>query len=195
MIGFTPSWRLAQGSANNPIMSPMMPMPIGLSGLGDASDTSSIAPDAAAEPSTAMVSAPVSSALPATVQPSAALSSEIDGFLLNTPNPNSHDVVSFLKFYRGQDRLCAAQALVARGLNAHMVMAALRHLGFTGMLPGAIFGFFSLLVASATAYHGVRRNHGSVLSGVVWFAAGSLFPVLASIVAIGQGYAKPRPIG
>jgi hypothetical protein len=162
-------------------------------------DGTTIAPDGSATApdgtpiATAAVPAPVSSTLPATI-PSASLQSEIDGFLLNTPSPKSADVVSFLKLYRGEDRLCAAQALIARGLNAHMVASALRHLGVTGAIPTVVCNLLSLAVASAAAYHGVRRHHGSVIGGAWWFVMGGLFPVLTSVVALGQGYGKPRPL-
>jgi hypothetical protein len=164
-------------------------------GTVTAPDGTTISPAGAAAPTAMAVAQPVSSALPAALPASPALSSEIDGFLLGTPNPQIDDVVSFLKLYRGEDRLCAAQALIARGLNPHMVVSALRHLGWTGAIPQMLFGFLSLLVAAANGFHGVRRNHGSVGWGVWWFVMGGMFPVLTSIVAVGQGYAKPRPIG
>jgi hypothetical protein len=47
--------------------------------------------------------------------------------------------------------------------------------------------------AVASAYHGTRRNDGSVFWGVVWFALGAVFPVLTPAVGYAQGFGQRRP--
>ena len=44
--------------------------------------------------------------------------------------------------------------------------------------------------AFVSGYHGVRRNGGSILWGLVWFAAGAWLPGLVPLVAVGQGYGQ-----
>jgi hypothetical protein len=157
-----------------------------------APDGTTTAPDGTVT-APAAVAQPVSAALPAVLPAtSSALQNEIDGFLLSTPKPDQDDVASFLKLYRGEDRLCAAQALIARGLNPHMVAAALRHLGLHGAIPTLLAHFLTLAVAAASGYHGVRRNRGSVGWGALWFIAGGLFPIFTPIVAIAQGFGAPK---
>lgn len=46
--------------------------------------------------------------------------------------------------------------------------------------------------AAASAYHGVKRNHGSVWWGIAWFGLGALFPIITPVIAVAQGYAKPE---
>lgn len=43
----------------------------------------------------------------------------------------------------------------------------------------------------ASAYHGVKRNRGSVGYGILWGVAGALFPIITPGIALAQGYAKP----
>jgi hypothetical protein len=50
----------------------------------------------------------------------------------------------------------------------------------------------SLISAFASAFHGVKRNKGSVGYGLLWGAEGALFPVVTPAIAIAQGYAKPE---
>ena len=47
----------------------------------------------------------------------------------------------------------------------------------------------------ASAYHGLRRNHGSLVWGLVWGVAGHLLPLLVPALAVAQGFAKPRRCG
>jgi hypothetical protein len=42
------------------------------------------------------------------------------------------------------------------------------------------------------AYHGVRRNNGSLLWGAIWALAGRLMPVATVAFSIAQGYAQKK---
>jgi hypothetical protein len=42
------------------------------------------------------------------------------------------------------------------------------------------------------AYHGMRRNRGSIAWGLAWGLAGRLFPLLVPALAFAQGYAKEK---
>lgn len=55
---------------------------------------------------------------------------------------------------------------------------------------GAIFGALALASVAASAYHGVKRNGGSIGWGAVWGAAGAAFPVITPAIAAAQGFAK-----
>jgi len=58
---------------------------------------------------------------------------------------------------------------------------------------GATLGFvsISLLSGALSAIHGWNRDH-TPIAAWGWFTLGSLFPIVTPLVALGQGYAKPR---
>lgn len=58
---------------------------------------------------------------------------------------------------------------------------------------GATLGFasVSLLSGALSAIHGWNRDH-TPIAAWGWFTLGSLFPIVTPLVALGQGYAKPR---
>lgn len=124
--------------------------------------------------------------------PASSLQSEVDGFLLTAgSSPSSSDIASFLKLYpSGADRDAAAHELVARGIDP---TAAMRFLDTTGRITTSmVIGALSIVSAAASGYHGVRRNRGSIGWGLWWFAVGSLFPVVTPVIALAQGFAKPK---
>jgi hypothetical protein len=129
--------------------------------------------------------------------PTSALSQEIDGFLLRSPQPSSADVANFLKLYSvGDQRNAAAQALIARGVSAATISAALTFLSTTGKLTkNSILGVLSMASAAASGYHGFKRNHGSFGWGLWWFTMGAIFPIFTPVVALARspGFAKPLP--
>ncbi len=43
-----------------------------------------------------------------------------------------------------------------------------------------------------SAYHGLRRNRGSLAWGLAWGVAGRLFPLLVPALAVAQGFAKEK---
>jgi hypothetical protein len=70
--------------------------------------------------------------------------------------------------------------------------AAVIHLGEDqAPAPMISSGTRRKLSAIASAYHGVRRNNGSVMWGVTWAVLGYI-TMLTPVIAVGQGFAKPR---
>lgn len=59
---------------------------------------------------------------------------------------------------------------------------------------GSAIGFTMLSLASgiASAYHGSRRYPRRVWPAVGWGVMGMIFPVITPVVAVAQGYGKPR---
>lgn len=49
----------------------------------------------------------------------------------------------------------------------------------------------SLISGSISAYHGFRRNRGSVPWAIGWGLLGGAFPVIVPVLAYLQGFAKP----
>lgn len=45
--------------------------------------------------------------------------------------------------------------------------------------------------SAASAYHGYKRNRGSVGWAVAWGALGGLFPVITPAIAVAEGFGKP----
>lgn len=54
------------------------------------------------------------------------------------------------------------------------------------------WGLVSLLSAVASGYHGYKRYGGNVGWTALWGLGGAVFPIIVPIVALIQGYAKPR---
>jgi len=65
------------------------------------------------------------------------------------------------------------------------------------VLPALSTGqmILSLLGAGIGAFHGARRNHGSVLWGLVWGTAGAAAPVITTGIAAAQGIGRPKGKG
>ena len=55
-----------------------------------------------------------------------------------------------------------------------------------------VVGALVALSVGASAYHGYKRNHGSLGWGVAWGALGGLFPVITPAIALAQGFGKPE---
>lgn len=125
--------------------------------------------------------------------PQTALDAEIDGFLLRSPNPSSSDVADFLKLYvAGEPRNIAAKALIARGVAASNVSAALTFLNASSTWSfKKVGGVLAILSAMVSGFHGYRRNR-SVGWGLYWFVAGGIFPVVTPVIAVAQGFAKRK---
>lgn len=64
--------------------------------------------------------------------------------------------------------------------------------GLEPPVPTKIRMFASLASAAVSAYHGTRRNGGSIFWGTVWFSLGALFPVITPVVAVAQGLGECR---
>jgi len=122
------------------------------------------------------------------------LDREIDGFLLRAPKPTSSEVSSFLQLYSGEDRSRAARRLIERGVSPTAVSNALSWLDTSSKFrisANTWNGILTLASAAASAYHGYRRNQ-SIPWAAVWFAFGTIFPIFTSVIALAQGYAKPK---
>lgn len=63
-----------------------------------------------------------------------------------------------------------------------------------GSLNGAGVAVAAVSTASMalSAYHGLKRNRGSIGYAVLWGIMGATFPVLVPVIAFGQGFAEPE---
>ena len=126
---------------------------------------------------------------------------DVTSFLAMNPTPTSAQITLFLQNYSNpSDQSAAAQALVTAGVDAMLVSSAMQSLSMPSMSVSSwinsamIFELLAVASAGVSAYHGVKRNHGSIGWGVWWFLMGGLFPVITPIIAIAQkpGFAKPK---
>lgn len=53
------------------------------------------------------------------------------------------------------------------------------------------YGLLATASMAASAYHGVKRNKGSIGYGIWWGIMGAMFPVITPAIAVAQGFAKP----
>lgn len=121
-------------------------------------------------------------------------SEPIDGFLLANPHPSSTDVADFLKAYPPEQRGTMAQSLIARGVSANTISAALRWLETTDRVRGnwpTIAGVLAVASAAASGYHGYKRNN-SIGWALWWFLMGSIFPIVTPVIGIAQGFGKRK---
>lgn len=51
----------------------------------------------------------------------------------------------------------------------------------------------SLAGASLGAYHGYKRNHGSIGWALAWAFFGSVFPLITVPIALAQGFGEEEP--
>lgn len=54
--------------------------------------------------------------------------------------------------------------------------------------------FYQILAAASagvSAYHGYKRNNGSVGWAIVWGFLGGAFPVITPSIALAEGFAEP----
>lgn len=115
----------------------------------------------------------------------------VDGFV-HAGNYSASTVAAFLRRFPAGDRASVAASLVAAGVPATSASVALDN---AGRLDGFSLGFWEVLQlasVAASAYHGARRNRGSFGWALGWGVLGAIFPIVTPIVAIAQGYAKPK---
>ena len=65
--------------------------------------------------------------------------------------------------------------------------------GLETVSPELRMGVYALsaLSAGASAFHGYRRNRGSLGWAIAWGLLGGVFPVITPAVALAQGFGKP----
>jgi hypothetical protein len=114
---------------------------------------------------------------------------------LNVPRPGAPEVVS------GYESPEPGAATIHLG--GYMPEGAARGYGQTMLSADAPapekpfdMGLVRKASALAAAYHGVRRNNGSILWGLVWAAAAFVSPLYGTLVpafAMAQGFGEARP--
>lgn len=119
---------------------------------------------------------------------------EITGFLTQSPKPSSTQVAEFLRIYpAGVQRTSAAQALIARGVDPKAISNALTWLATSEKWdPTKLKGVLSIVAAGGMAFHGYRRNRGSIGWAIAWFLGGLVAPVIGTAIAFAQGYGKAK---
>lgn len=122
---------------------------------------------------------------------------DINSFLTANAAPDVTATANFLMAYQTADQAGVAQELVNNGVDAMVVSAAMNQVAdraqFMGVDKSWIWGALTLASAGASAFHGTRRNNGSIFWGGVWFLGGLLFPAITPAIALGQGFTKVKP--
>lgn len=97
------------------------------------------------------------------------------------------------------DRQTLAELLLARGVDSSRVRNALESLAPAGeeeyfgysKRGWAIYAAVSTVSMAVSAYHGYKRND-SIGWALAWGLLGSLFPVITPVIAVAQGFGKPK---
>jgi hypothetical protein len=124
-------------------------------------------------------------------------------------DPTSFDIAAAMSAFSPEDQNRLAVKLLARGMNPEMVSEGIKRArGITGhseeMWPGfwasrtpeqknkiKIWGVLATISMAASAYHGYKRND-SIGWAIGWAICGSLFPVITPVIAVAQGFGKPK---
>jgi hypothetical protein len=115
---------------------------------------------------------------------------------------DSYELASLLSNYDRDTQQRIGAAIIGAGGDAVVVGGALTRIeaanGYADngyhrkrTLGGVAWGVASTASAAASAYHGYRRND-SLGWGLWWFLMGALFPIVTPVIALAQGYGKPR---
>jgi len=103
----------------------------------------------------------------------------------------------------GGDPCCSDMAMAtsrSRSLSGYIPEGAARSFGNTLMgesapAPVDTSGMIRKVAVLASAYHGVKRNNGSIFWGLAWAAAAYVTPLNGAIVpalGVAQGFGKPK---
>lgn len=119
----------------------------------------------------------------------------IDGLLLRAPQPSSTVVETFLRtFPEGLERNSAAQALIARGVDANIIASALTGLqteSWWSANKTTVWGVLATVSMALSVYHGYRRNN-SIGWAIFWGLGATLLPVVTPVIAVAQGFGKRK---
>lgn len=113
----------------------------------------------------------------------------VEGLLAKNPQPSQGDLVAFLKLLSSEERDVALRLLIELGVSPVAVTSARAAIGAAQRSQWKTYA--TLVAAGAAGFHGYRRNE-SLFWGLSWFALGSLFPIVTSVVALAQGFGQPR---
>lgn len=61
-----------------------------------------------------------------------------------------------------------------------------------GSASGTVWGILSAASVGVSAYHGYKRNNGSIGWAIGWAMLGGLFPVITPAIALAQGLGKRK---
>lgn len=105
--------------------------------------------------------------------------------------------------YKGAGNDCGCGSPIATNVQPHgLLIAGARRLsglsgGFGTFADGIeptpmhyVYGVASIAGTAAGAYHGFKRNGGSVGWAIVWGLLGGMFPVITVPIAFAQGFGK-----
>lgn len=113
----------------------------------------------------------------------------VDGFLAKNPSPNAEDVADLFKLIPDRSWSEVSRSLVANGVSPVVVRNGLDTV--TADRKAWIKSGLVLVSATASAFHGARRND-SIVWGAWWFLMGLAFPIFTPIIGVAQGFGKRK---
>lgn len=121
------------------------------------------------------------------------------GYPQNVLRPSDKGCVTCTAMLRIDDDTRRNMAGLQLGKLGLLPLKGLRGVGLRGFYdyvsanPGAYAAWMVLSAVSvgASAFHGYRRNRGSIGWALGWGLLGGLFPIITPAIALAQGYGKP----
>jgi hypothetical protein len=126
--------------------------------------------------------------------------------LASDPMLASQTIAAAMSVLEIEDRKTLAAKLLARGVDPRVVENGLMWadgyaqngtVNFMDTLTPdqkrnfKIYSILGTVSMAASAYHGYKRNQ-SIGWALVWGLLGGLFPVITPVIAVAQGYGKPK---
>jgi hypothetical protein len=105
-------------------------------------------------------------------------------------------LATFINSYTAEDQGRAKKELLLQGVSATAIEWALRPSTNADYFNSKWFWVHSALSSisgAACAYHGYKRNN-SIGWAIGWFFLGSIFFPLTPVIAVAQGFGKPKKV-
>jgi hypothetical protein len=117
------------------------------------------------------------------------------GKALAEQHPTSWDLAAALKPLDKDSRAKVIAAYIANGGSSFTLESAQRDLDRWSVSPtvATIWGIAATASFAACVYHGYKRNN-SVGWAIGWGALAALFPIITPVIAVAQGFGKPKKV-
>ncbi len=86
---------------------------------------------------------------------------------------------------------CSQAAMYPPGYAPAPEFRGLAQLDYSDPMVRTGLALISTAGMAVSAYHGYKRNRGSIGWTIGWALLGGAFPIITPVVAVAQGYAKP----
>ena len=113
----------------------------------------------------------------------------VNAFVARAPSPSGAEISTFLRMLPFSKWQAATESLIIAGVPSQSVEAGITLA--TQNTTSWIKDSLSMIAGATAAFHGIRRNDSLIMGGW-WFLWGITFPIATNLVAVAQGFGKPK---